>query len=292
MKLKLTEYARNQLPGGRYWEAEPAINAILRNLKPNNDLCESLLGLNDYLTTAIPNMHQLTRSNLVEMKKNKTMKWFQELPQEEKQAVSCLAKKSRDDVMKKYREEELTRQKQRQENMKRCHERREAMKEKAAREKEVLSHQHLITTVEELKKALQDIESEDITTSRKKKRKTALIRMQINIRKKVLAQRIKIPFSQHGKQRPLTIIIKELADFIAANPHSGLETVLGDPSSLVGKEILHKFQIDSDEESWFSGMVISYNAKENTHEILYDGESEHCHFDLTQDIIDGDLKIL
>ena len=199
MKLKLTEYARNQLPGGRYWEAEPAINAILRNLKPNNDLCESLLGLNDYLTTAIPNMHQLTRSNLVEMKKNKTMKWFQELPQEEKQAVSCLAKKSRDDVMKKYREEELMRQKQRQENMKRCHERREAIKEKAAREKEVLSHQHLITTVEELKKALQDIESEDITTSRKKKRKTALIRMQINIRKKVLAQRIKIPFSQHGK---------------------------------------------------------------------------------------------
>ena len=116
--------------------------------------------------------------------------------------------------------------------------------------------------------------------------------MQFNIRKKVLAQRIKIPFSQHGKQRPLTIIIKELADFFAANPHSGLETVLGDPSSLVGKEILHKFQIDSDEESWFSGTVISYNAKENTHEILYDGELEHCHFDLTQDIIDGDLKIL
>ena len=114
--------------------------------------------------------------------------------------------------------------------------------------------------------------------------------MQINIRKKVLGQRIKIPFSQHGKQRPLAVIIKELADFIAANPHSGAASVLSDPSSLVGKEILHKFQIDSGEESWFSGIVISYNAEENTHEILYDGESEHCHFDLTQDIIDGDLK--
>ena len=66
---------------------------------------------------------------------------------------------------------------------------------------------------------------------------------------------------------------------------------MSDPSSLVGKEILHKFQTDSGEESWFSGIVISYNPEENTHEILYDGESEHCHFDLTQDIIDGDLKI-
>jgi hypothetical protein len=291
MKLKLTEYARNQLPGGRYWEPEPAIKAVLRNLKPNNDVCESILGLNDYLTTAVPNMHQMTRSNLVEMKKNKTMKWFRELPQEERQAVACLAKKSRNDVMRKYREEELTRQNQRQENMRRCHERRKAMREKAAREKEHLSHQHLVTTVEELKKAVQDIESEDITISKKKQRKTSLVRMQINIRKKVLGQRIKIPFTHHGKQRPLAVIIKELADFIAANPHSGAENVLSDPSFLVGKEILHKFQTDSGEESWFSGIVISYNAEENTHEILYDGESEHCHFDLTQDIIDGDLKI-
>ena len=38
--------------------------------------------------------------------------------------------------------------------------------------------------------------------------------------------------------------------------------------------------------------MISYDIKDNTHEILYDGESEHCHFDLTQDIIDGDLKLV
>ena len=82
------------------------------------------MGLNDYLSTATPNMHQLTGSNLVEIKKNKTMKWFQELPQNERQVVSYLAKKSRGDVMKKYQEEELARSKQRQENMRHCHERR------------------------------------------------------------------------------------------------------------------------------------------------------------------------
>ena len=292
MKQKLSEYAKNQLPGGKYWEPEPAIKAVLRNLKPNNDLCESILGLNDYLTTVIPNMHQMTRSNLVEMKKNKTMKWFQELPQKERQAVSSLAKKSRGDVMKKYREEEIARSKLRQENMRRCHERRRVMREKTAREREQLSHEHLITTVEELKRALQDIESEDITTAKKRQQKTSLIQVQINIRKKVLNQKIKIPLSQRGKQRPLTVIIKELIDFIAANPHSDKETVLGDPSFLVGQEILHRFEDESGKESWFSGIVIRYNAENNTHEVVYDGESEHCHFDLTRDIIDGDLKIV
>ena len=176
--------------------------------------------------------------------------------------------------------------------MRRCHERRKVTREKAAREKEELSHQHLITTVEEFNIALKDIDSADTTASRKKQQKVALVRVQINIRKKVLGQKIKIPFTQHGKQRPLKVIIKELADFIADNPHSDVETALGNPSALVGKESLHKFQIDSGGESWFSGVVISYNVEDNTHEILYDGESEHCHFDLTQDIIDGDLKIL
>ena len=213
------------------------------------------------------------------------MEWFQNLPEKEKQAVASLAKKNRCDVLKKYREEQQTRKKHRQKTMRRCHDRRKVMREKAAREKEKLSHQHLITTVE-FKKTLEDIDGENVTTSKKKQQKMALVRVQINIRNKLLGQKIKI------QQQPLKIIIKELADFIADNPHSDAESILGHPSALVGKEILHKFQVDSGEESWFSGVVVSYYVDNNTHEILYDGESEHCHFDLTQDIIDGDLKIV
>ena len=69
MKEKLSTYAEKQLPGGKYWEPEPDIKAILCALKPNNDVCESILGLNDYLSTAIPNMHQMSRSNLIQAKK-------------------------------------------------------------------------------------------------------------------------------------------------------------------------------------------------------------------------------
>ena len=69
MKEKLSSYAQDQLPGGCYWEPDKQVQDILRELKPSNDVCESILGLNDYLTTAIPNLHQMTRSNLVQDKK-------------------------------------------------------------------------------------------------------------------------------------------------------------------------------------------------------------------------------
>ena len=65
MKEKLSKY-----PGGKYWEPDPDTKAVLQQLRPSNDLCESILGLNDSLSTAISNLHQLSHSNLIEVKKN------------------------------------------------------------------------------------------------------------------------------------------------------------------------------------------------------------------------------
>ena len=119
INTKLTAYAKNQLRGGKYLKSEPAILAILKQLKPNSDLCESILVLNDYLTTAIPNLHQLTRSNMIQVRK-KTMQWSHNLTRTEQQAIVRIALKKRE-VMKAYKEEE-TKRKKRQEKM--IHEKR------------------------------------------------------------------------------------------------------------------------------------------------------------------------
>jgi len=63
MKVKLCNYAKNQLPGGKYWNPEEKIKEILKTLKRSNDLCDSILGLNDYLTTALSNLHQMKNQN-------------------------------------------------------------------------------------------------------------------------------------------------------------------------------------------------------------------------------------
>ena len=184
MKEKLSKYAHSILPGGKYWESDPDTEAILKQLKPNNDLCESILGLNDYLTTAVPNLHQLSRSNLIEVKKNKTMEWFQLLSKEQQHSIVKLAVHRKAEVAKRYKEEEASRSLQRRENMVREKRRRDALEQRAKKEKVRLSNLHLITTAKELKQALCEIDSQSLSSKKKCEKKRAIIREQLNIRKK------------------------------------------------------------------------------------------------------------
>ena len=119
-------------------------------------------------------------------------------------------------------------------------------------------------------------------------KKRALIREQINIRKKVFQENINIPFTTKGKQRPLSNIIREFSAHlqchgtcsVIANTHSYTS------ESLVGRSVLHKFEVDN-EEKWFSGFIVSFNPRTHLHEIAYDEEEEHCFFNLLEDIIKG-----
>ena len=151
MKEKLSSYAQTQLPGGKYWEPDQDVKAILKSLKPNNDICESILGLNDYLSTALPNMHQMTKSNLVQVKKTRQYNGLIHCPVSNKVE---LARKCRVQVGKACKEAEFERSKLRQEKMigEKCQ--RDALVKRAAKEKERLSKLHLITSADELKTTL------------------------------------------------------------------------------------------------------------------------------------------
>ena len=195
MKEKLCTYARTQLPGGRYWEPEQPIEAILKELRPSNDLCESILGLNDYLTTAIPNLHQQAKSNLIQVKKNKTMQCLHELSDDQRKTIIELAVKRRVEVERLYKEAEAQRSKQRREKLIDQNRHREASQAALKREKERLSSLHLITSMDELKKKLSEIDNE----ANSKKKKLSLIREQINIRRKLLNQKVKFTSHRKGK---------------------------------------------------------------------------------------------
>ena len=86
-------------------------------MNPNNDLCESILGLNDYLTTAIPNLHQVTKSNLTELKKNKTICWLNEQPKFAQEHLIELACKRKASVLWEIKKDEEALVKQRRERM-------------------------------------------------------------------------------------------------------------------------------------------------------------------------------
>ena len=170
MADKLITYAKDQLPDGRYWDPEPETKEILSKLEPNNDLCESILGLNDYLFTAIPNMDQLTRSNMVQIKKNKTMEWLDNLPNTED--IVRMAMKNKHQVAKSYQEHKNEVSQKRRDHLVQKHKERELAKQKREKEIEKLSKIHLINSVSELNNALSYIdENPDFSNSKKKTKK-------------------------------------------------------------------------------------------------------------------------
>ncbi len=170
--------------------------------------------------------------------------------------------------------------------------RRDALRKRAAEENAKLSKIHLITTVDELKGALSEIDEENISAAKKAKKKRILLREQISVRKKILHESINIPFTTKGKQRLLVNVIKELSAHLQCE---GTSTVRHNPNlytseSLVGRRVQHRFEVEN-EEKWFSGVVVSYNPRARLHEIAYAYDDEHCFFNLQEDLSKGDLIV-
>ena len=293
MEAKLCEYAKDYLPGGLYWNPNPHVRKIMMKLKPTNDLCESLFGLNDYLCGAVPNMHQMTRSTMIQVKKNKTIKWLNDLPSTKQDEVVELAVKRRAEVSKETKEEELKSSIKRREKMKDAHLRRQAMEKRARREKEKLLFLHLITSSDELLKAVRDIDHKTTSTAKKKQEKLSLLRSQISIWKKVLNRKINIPLTHSRSQRPVDVIVQELADFIDTSDLPPIVTSIArGPTSLIGKCVEHRFEHeDTCEAKWYCGSIVGYDPSTKFFEIMYDGEEETCSFDIILDLMLGDLVI-
>ena len=86
--MKLSDYKKYQLPGGNYWIPTAEEKEILQKLAPNNDVCESVLGLNDWITTHTPNLCQVTKSTL-------TMTWLDSLTEDKRSTIVNIAQRKR-----------------------------------------------------------------------------------------------------------------------------------------------------------------------------------------------------
>ena len=294
MKAKLSTYAANQLPGGKYWKPEPQVEAVLRQLRPNNDLCESILGLNDYLVTALPNMAQQTRTNLIEVKKNKTISWLESLSPKQQEHITKLAIRNRRAVQKQCAEKQKCVAKQRRQHMMQAKLKRDRKMQKQAEEHQRLSKAYLIASVREFDTVISDINDQQTSSAKKRAKILSLLKEQVRIREKLLHQRCNIKFSRNRKQRPLTELVKEVRNFISKYDDTTATaecTHTDDPMSLVGKQVLHKFMDETDREEWYSGYIVAYNCAKQLHEIAYENEDDHCHFNLMEDLKAGDLKV-
>ncbi len=119
-----------------------------------------VLGLNDYLTSKIANLHQMSRSNLVEMKKNKTS-WLSEILQKNQLEVTDLAVKERRHVLGESIQNDKQKSLERRAKMLQTNLKRKAFEKTLSHdEKELLLNQHFITSSDELGQALGELDFE------------------------------------------------------------------------------------------------------------------------------------
>ena len=85
-----------------------------------------------------------------------------------------------------------------------------------------------------------------------------------------------------------------ILDFIDQHAPECLNySIIKEPTTLIGKHIQHRFEVDNTGTvKWYHGIIITFDPSTNLHEIEYEGEEEHCYFDLTIDLFNGDIKVL
>ena len=113
---------------------------------------KSTLGLNDYLTTRIPNLNQRSIPNLVEIKKNHSIMWLNSLDDTTQAKLINLATDLRQPVSKEYCNHTQQVAQERQQRMMKAHAKQMANKMKLQKESDYLSKNHLVTTTKELHK--------------------------------------------------------------------------------------------------------------------------------------------
>ena len=168
---------------------------------------------------------------MIELKKNKSLKWFDNLPDNQQLSIIDLAIEKREAVKldSKQRSEQII--SQRKEKMIKNHQCQEEIKRKMKIEQNKLSQIHLITSSKELQ-AVTVIESREITATKKKREMRLLLSNQIKIRKKLLKQDIDINFSNSRRERPLSEVILELSCYIDEHVDD-LPQFLSDPYILI-----------------------------------------------------------
>ena len=285
MRDKLKSYAKDQLPGGKYWDPPPNIAKILGQIEPSNDVCESVLGLNDWLQTSMPSASQLTKRNLIEAKKNKSVEWLDALPAEKQNITIQMAACQRKEVRLIESQEAFQRKELRQSTIKRDIEKQNLKRRKAEDMKDVL----VIRNTQQMDKIIKSIKNDDTLNQKQRNEKIKeVLKVQLKLRKLLFQQNLQMFFTKKGKPVPINELLQIFEDIVSKNPvEHGINS-----SSLVGRSISHRFWVKEKQEYiWFTGRVLDFDESSGKYTVQYENEEEPCHFALEVDWALGDLKL-
>ena len=188
MSEKLTTYFQDYLHGGHYNDPDIETQSILCQLKPHNDQTESVFGTNDWLDRIVPNMAQATRSAMIEIAYNKTMKSLKSQGEEQKHSLIKLAQQRRRIVAEQAKQGTAQRIKEKVIQRTMLIEKGKRKAQKSSALIEALKDEIVIVTAEMLKDRWDMIMGLNLSNKIKEAEVRYLIKQQVDIRSKVYGQ--------------------------------------------------------------------------------------------------------
>ena len=239
----------------------------------------------------MPSVSQLTKRNLIEVKKNKSLEWLESVPTKKQEATIKMALRKRKEVRITEKKHIVDIQNARQSAMLRGIQNQQKKDETIAKLIKDMVQMLVITNIEQLDRIFTAIENDtQLKTTQKTDKKKKVIKAQVNLRKVLFQQSISLFFSNKGKPIPKAELVDKFKRIIHDHPLEVKQQALG---SLVGKKIEHRFFVkERKEDVWFKGIVLEYDEDNDIYEVQYENEDEQCHFALEMDYAVGDLRVI
>ncbi|KAK3103507.1 hypothetical protein FSP39_019719 [Pinctada imbricata] len=285
----LERQAGDHLPGGKFSTAPATIWEQSRSTIKHNKLPEFFFGQLDFLLRYKPNATTLCNEAFLVFSHNKTGRWLNELPDDERSVLLKEAKTEGPKIRKRFQQrmkeiesKRLSAQKMKENEL---HEKQERLYKRKEKMTNDILFFGLWQSEEEMTQQLQEI--------KRKTEKVKAVKAQLTFRKTVLHQttlnKSLFQFSFGKKAKSLDELKANLKVLIdEARKGSTSETKSKKTPLLVLKRIKHKFEND-----WYYGEVVSvvpgftdwYNVK-------YDNDPAIYVYRLQDDYELGDLLIV
>ena len=292
----------DHLNDGEYANPTTKIVNETQSVPATNVRSERDFGILDRLLRENPNASTVAIEALILYSNNQTASWLSRKSEEEKsKLISACIKLGREQrAIYQARREEI-----------RAYQQNEIKK----KEEEIFrKHQRSLKQKEELTKDIVKIglwiSEKEITTKLEKihgilKQKIAL-KTQLLFRKNVLKQEYPDPtiwyFSTKGKQRTVTELKNNLIKLTNVTYERDSEDQIGEitltdvmknPTLLIGRRIEQIFEESDGTTNWYQGTVLKrLPDNDSMFEVMYDDDEETYTFNLMEDIIIGDLRLL
>ena len=289
MLIILERQAADHLPGGKFFLTTPELEEETKSALKHNKLPEYFFGQLDRLMKFRPNASALCNEAYIMFLHNKTCKWLDDLPEDERDRLLEESRKEGREIREKFKAKMKMIQKKREEALKKKEEEIKAKRLRILKQKESLTDSVLYYGLWQSEEGVKQHLLEISKTPEQIKALKAQLNFRKNVLKQIASDKKLFLFSEGGKKKSVEQLTTNLCRLISESRiGSTSEKPAGTGVLLVGKTVDHQFT-----DKVYRGRVLSVVPGFSTwYNIKYKDDPAVYVYQLQEDYQNGDLTIV